>query len=131
MDYVLLAERRRAMGDFIYGGESLAGAYGPGARDQRLQGFAQGQWADVAGPSGWLALQAGDVSRPEVLGGATDEELVGVGRAWKALETWSFTGKLAVVRELIRRYPLNEHDEPGAEARGLPADWDPRLHHEV
>src|SRR5215470_443222 len=131
MDYVLLAGRRRAMGDFIYGGESLAGAYGPGARDQRLQGFTQGQWADVAAGSGWLALQAGDVSRPEVLGQATDDEVLGVGRAWKALETWSFTGKLAVVRELIRRHPLHEYEEPGLMAGGLPQDWDPRLHHEV
>ncbi|HEY6786645.1 MAG TPA: DUF222 domain-containing protein, partial [Trebonia sp.] len=42
-----------------------------------------------------------------------------------------FTRKLAVVRELIRRYPLHERDEPGAAAGGLPDEWDPRLHHEV
>ena len=71
------------------------------------------------------------MSRPEVLGEATGDELLGIGRAWKSLETWSFTGKLAVVRELIRRYPLNEDDEPGAAAGGLPDEWDPRLHHEV
>src|SRR5262249_25871180 len=81
--------------------------------------------------SGWLALQAGDVSRPEVLGDATGDELLGIGRVWKSLETWCFTGKLAGARELIRRYPLHENDEPGAAAGGLPDEWDPRLHHEV
>ena len=116
------------------GGRFLAGAYGPGARDQRLETFAQGQWADKAPGSGWLALQAGDVSRPEVLAQALDDELLGIGRAWKAVETWAFAQKLAVVRELIRRYPLHERGEPGTEAGGpggLPDEWDPRLHHEV
>ena len=116
------------------GGRFLAGAYGPGARDQRLETFAQGQWADRAPGSGWLALQAGDVSRPEVLAQATDDEVLGIGRAWKAVETWAFAQKLAVVRELVRRYPLRERGEPGTEAGGpggLPDEWDPRLHHEV
>jgi hypothetical protein len=49
----------------------------------------------------------------------------------QALETWTFTGKLAVVRELIARHPINERDEPGTAAGGLPDEWDPRLHHEV
>jgi hypothetical protein len=122
--------------DVRYAEEFLAGRYGRGARDQRLEEFAQGRWGDRARPSGWLAsgwlaLQACDVSRPEVLADATGDELLGIGRAWKSLEAWSFTGKLAVVRELIRRFPLNEDDEPGAAAGGLPDEWDPRLHHEV
>jgi hypothetical protein len=126
----------RAVVDVRHAEEFLAGRYGRGARDQRLEEFAQGRWGDRARSSGWLAsgwlaLQVGDVSRPESLGQATGDELLGIGRAWKSLETWSFTGKLAVVRELIRRYPLHERDEPGSEAGGLPDEWDPRLHHEV
>jgi hypothetical protein len=117
--------------DVRYSEEFLAGRYGPGARDQRLEEFAQGRWLDQARPSGWLALQVCDVSRPESLGQATGDELLGIGRAWKSLETWSFTGKLAVVRELIRRYPLSERDEPGSASGGLPDEWDARLHHEV
>jgi Domain of unknown function (DUF222) len=122
--------------DIGYGREFLDERYGPGARDQRLEEFGQGRWGDGGRSSGgmasgWLALQASDVSRPDVLPGATGDELLGIGRAWKSLETWCFTGKLAVVRELIRRYPLNEDDEPRAEAGGLPDEWDPRLHHEV
>ena len=126
----------RRVVDIRYGSEFLAERYRPGARDQRLEEFAQGRSADAGRlsawlASGWLALQASDVSRPEVLADATSDELLGVGRAWKSLETWCFTGKLAVVRELIRRYPLNEDDEPGAAAGGLPDEWDPRLHHEA
>ncbi|MCW2934507.1 MAG: hypothetical protein JWM19_5469 [Actinomycetia bacterium] len=119
------------MGDLGEGKGYFYEEYGPCARDQRLELFGQGGWADRARGSGWLALQAGDVSRPEALGRALDDELLGIGRAWKTLETWIFTGKLAVVRELIRRYPLNERDEPGTAAGGLPDEWDPRLHHEV
>jgi hypothetical protein len=119
------------MTDITYGREFLAGQYGPGARDQRLADFGQGRWGDTARPSGWLALQAEDMSRPEVLERATGDEVLGVGRAWKSLETWCFTGKLTIVRELIRRFPLHERDEPGPAAGGLPGEWDPRLHHEV
>ena len=102
------------------------------ARDQRLESFAQGGQGDRGRPSAWLAVQAAGVSSPEVLADATPDELLGVGRAWKSLEGWTFTGKLAVVRELIRRYPRSEDE--GAEALaagGLPDEWDPRLHHEV
>jgi hypothetical protein len=35
-----------------------------------------------------------------------------------------------VVRELIRRCPVNERYEAD-EACGLPEEWDPRLHHEI
>ena len=111
------------------GRELLAEIYFPPVRDPRLTWFAQGQRADKA--PGWLAMQAEGVSRAEVLAQATDDEILGIGRSWKALETWTFTQKLMVVRELIRRHPLHERDEPGAEAGGLPDEWDPRLHHEV
>ena len=117
--------------DVITGREFLAEIYFPAVRDQRLQWFAQGRQADVAPGSGWMAQQAGDVTRPEVLEQATDDEVLGIGRTWKALETWCFTQKLAVVRELVRRYPLLPPDDPGVPDGGLPGEWDPRLHHEV
>ena len=99
--------------------------------EQRLGLFGQGRRADRAHGSRWLAVRTASVSRPEVLRQATADELLGIGRAWKALETWTFCRKLAVVRELIRRHPLHERGEPGAAAGGLPDEWDPRLHHEV
>jgi len=101
--------------------------YEPARRDQRLDLFGQGEWADQARGSAWLALQADDVSQPQVLAQATTDEVLGIGRTWKALETWTFSRKLTVVRELIRRHPLNEAWEPS----GLPSEWAPELHHEV
>jgi Domain of unknown function (DUF222) len=122
------------VGGFENGSGATAGAsflsdvYGPQARDQRLGLFAQGQWCDEARPSGWLALQVGDVTRPEVLGDATDDEALGILRKWKSLETWSAAGKLKIARELIRRHPVpGSASVPG----GLPGEWDPRLGHEV
>jgi hypothetical protein len=122
------------LGDSGLEGDAPAGAgfpsdaCGPGSRDQRLGLFAQGQWGDVARPSGWLALQAGDVTRPQVLGDATDDEALGILRTWKSLGAWADAGKLTVARELIRRHPV-----PGSEGApgGLPWEWDPRLGHEV
>src|SRR5579862_1757510 len=108
-------------------GALLDGEHGPGARDQWLELFGQGRWADIAPGSGWLALQVSSVSQPEVLTQATDDEILGIGRSWKALETWAFARKLTVVRELIRRHPLDERWEPD----GLPSEWEPALHHEV
>ena len=93
--------------------------------------FAQGRRWDEARGSVLLALTASTASEPEMLEQAHDDELLGIGRAWKALETWAFCGKLAVVRELITRYPLHERDDPGTGTGGLPDEWDPRLHHEV
>jgi len=97
----------------------------------QLEPFRQGRRADRARGSRWLAARASHATRPEVLRQATSDELLGIGRAWKALETWTFARQLRVVRELIRRHPLHERREPGAAAGGLPDEWDPRLHHEV
>jgi len=100
---------------------------GGGARSRGLGRFAQGQRDDTAPGSAWLAVTASAVSRPEVLALATGDEVLGIGRSWKTLETWTFARKLAVVRELIRRHPLDERWEPD----GLPGEWAPELHQEV
>ena len=89
--------------------------------------FAQGQGWDRARGSALLAVTACTASEPHMLAEALDDELLGIGRAWKSVETWAFCGKLAVVRELITRYPRNDRGDPGAE----PGGWAPELHHEV
>ena len=71
----------------IPAGGSPAGAPRSGPRDQRLTAFRQGQWADVTRGSGWLALQAGDVSQPEVLAEATDDEVLGIGGSGSVITT--------------------------------------------
>jgi len=118
---------RAAAGEMRAGQADAGSGSGPGLRDQRLSLYRQGQWADVTRGSGWLALQTEGVTQPEALRGATEDELCGIGRAWNSLDRWVFTRKLVVVRELIRRYPAAEQDDP--EGRG-PA-WAKELHHEI
>ncbi len=85
-------------------------------------GFAAGNELDVMLPGVTLAGFAEDVTGP---GGrcaaASDDQLVGVLRAWDRLESWTAARKLAVVAELIRRRPA-----PGCSPEGpaaMPAGW--------
>jgi Domain of unknown function (DUF222) len=109
-----------------------AGAPGR-ARDPRLAGFAEGGPGDTCPPSAVLARVVDDLSGPDRrCGGATDEELTGLLGRWGALESWAAAGKLAAVRELIRRrarpglggYPPPRHGD-------LPDQWHEGLAHEV
>jgi hypothetical protein len=73
-------------------------------RDPRLAEFASDGGRDALVPSGRLALVADEVSGPERhCPGATDDELVGLLRAWAAVESWAAGAKLGVIAELIRR----------------------------
>jgi len=111
------------------GGPRAAGA----GRDPRLAGFAEGGPGDTCPPSAALAAVVDDLSGPERrCGGASDEELIGLLGRWGALEAWAAAGKLAAVRELIRRrgrpglggYPPPVHGD-------LPDQWHDGLAHEV
>jgi hypothetical protein len=111
------------------GGPQAAGA----GRDPRLAGFAEGGAGDTCPPSAALAAVVDDLSGPERrCGGATDEELIGLLGRWGSLEAWAAAGKLAAVRELIRRrarpgrggYPPPAHGD-------LPGQWHDGLEHEV
>jgi hypothetical protein len=104
-----------------------------GARDPRLAGFAEGGPGDTCPPSAALARVVEDLSGPDRrCGGASDEELIGLLGRWGALESWAAAGKLAAVRELIRRrarpglggYPPPVHGD-------LPDQWHDGLGHEV
>ena len=85
-------------------------------------GFAGGNELDVMLPGVALAGFAEDVAGPDGrCAGASDDELVGVLRAWDRLESWTAARKLAVVAELIRRRPA-----PGCSPAGpgaMPAGW--------
>ena len=102
-------------------------------RDPRLAGFAEGGHGDTCPPSAALAAVVEDLSGPERrCDGASDEELIGLLGRWGALEAWAAAGKLAAVRELIRRrvrpglagYPPPAHGD-------LPDQWHEGLEHEV
>ena len=85
-------------------------------------GFAAGNELDVMLPGVTLAGFAEDVAGPDGrCASASDDELVGVLRAWDRLESWTAARKLAVVAELIRRRPA-----PGCSPEGpaaMPAGW--------
>ena len=63
-----------------------------------------GRLAGRAGALGRLALLVDELSGPERrCPGATGDELVGLLRAWAAIESWAAAAKLGVIREMMRR----------------------------
>jgi len=85
-------------------------------------GFAAGGVMDGAPPCSTLAGFAEEVTGLSGrCAGASDDELVGVLRAWGRLESWAAERKLAVIAELIRRRPApgNPPSGPG----GMPRGW--------
>ncbi len=85
-------------------------------------GFAGGGVMDTAPPCSALAGFAEEVTGLSGrCAGASDDELVGVLRAWGRLESWAAERKLAVIAELIRRRPApgNPPSGPG----GMPGGW--------
>jgi hypothetical protein len=102
---------------------------GTPARDPRLAAFAPDGPNGPPVPSGRLALLADELSGAERrCPGATDGELMGLLRAWTAIESWAAGAKLGVIRELIR------HDDAprnGGYHGDLPDEWSPSLRHEL
>ncbi|HVT66822.1 MAG TPA: DUF222 domain-containing protein, partial [Trebonia sp.] len=106
-------------------------------RDKRLGYFATGGQYDKAVPSAQViaALEGvtGEGSRPPA--SATLDEVTGMAVSWAAAEAHACAGKLAAIREIIRREGHGGHGghgEPGgAGARDLPRQWDIGVAHEV
>jgi hypothetical protein len=76
-------------------------------------GFEAGGALDTCAPSQSLARLADAVTRDGRLAQLNDDELIGVGRAWRRLESWCSAGTLAVIAELARRRPA-ERTAPAA-----------------
>jgi hypothetical protein len=68
-------------------------------------GFEAGGVLDAAVPGVSLAGLAGAVTCGGRLAGLDDDELIGVLRAWRRLESWCTAGLLATIAELARRRP--------------------------
>jgi Domain of unknown function (DUF222) len=101
------------------------------ARDPRLAWFASLDGRDALVPSGQLALAADEVSGSERrCAGATWDELVGLVRAFTAVESWAAGAKLGVVAEMIRRDGISHPDE-GRQHGDLPDEWSSSLRHEL
>jgi hypothetical protein len=101
----------------------------PSGPDPRLAAFAWDESRDAPTPSGRTALLVDELSGPERrCPGATDDELIGMLRAWAALESWAAGAKLGVIREVMRR---EAPPSPGADHGDLPETWSPSLRYEL
>ncbi len=85
-------------------------------------GFTSGDVLDTMRPCVALVGFADDATGPDGrCDGATDDQLIGVLRAWDRIESWAGERKLAVIAELIRRRPA-----PGCQPAGpgaIPTAW--------
>ena len=79
-------------------------------------GFAAGGPLGRCAPNSSLADMADAVIRDGRPAELTDDELIGVLRAWRRLESWSSAGTLAAAAELARRRPGDQTPvaRPGA-----------------
>ena len=101
----------------------------PSGPDPRLAGFAWDDSRDAPTPSGPMALLVDTLSGPERrCPGATDDELIGMLRAWAAIESWAAGAKLGVIREVMRR---EAPPSPGADHGDLPETWSQSLRYEL
>ena len=97
--------------------------------DPRLAEFAWDDSRDGPVPSGRMALLADQLSGPERrCPGANSDELVGLLRAWAAIESWAAGAKLGVIREIMRR---EAPPSPGSDHGDLPETWSPSLRYEL
>ena len=82
-------------------------------------GFEAGGALDTCAPGGSLARLADAVTGDGRLAQLNDDELIGVVRAWRRLESWCTAGTLAAIAELARRRPA-ERTAPAAPGRFPP-----------
>jgi hypothetical protein len=106
---------------------------GPGQDEDPARAFVQGGTGDICPPNAGLGVVLEELSGPgRRCEGATDDEVIGMLGRWAAQESWAAAGKLALVRELIRRRPLRDRDGTPAPGPGdLPGCWDVGLGHEI
>jgi Domain of unknown function (DUF222) len=118
-------------------GESLAAGFcprrpsSPSAPDSSRSGsgFESGGVLDTSLPGGPLAGLADAATRDGRLAGLGDDELIGVLRAWRRLESWCSSGLLTVIAELARRRPADR--TPPAAPGGFPAQLSEFISDEV
>ena len=105
---------------------SGSGSSGP---DPRLARFAWDDSRAAPMPSGRMALLVDELSGPERrCPEANSDELVGLLRAWAAIESWAAGAKLGVIREVMRR---EAPPSPGADHGDLPETWSQSLRYEL
>jgi Domain of unknown function (DUF222) len=80
----------------------------PSSAAEPGSGFETGGALDTCAPDGVLAGLADAVTRDARLAELNDDELIGVLRAWRRLESWCSAGVLAAIAELARRRPADK-----------------------
>jgi hypothetical protein len=83
-------------------------------------GFESGGALDTAEPSALLAALADAATRDGRLADLHDDELIGVIRAWRRIESWSNGGLMTAIAELARRRPAER--TPAAPPGQFPAE---------
>jgi hypothetical protein len=78
---------------------------GAGSLPPSGSGFGSGEVLDTLAPGPSLAGMTDAVTGGEEPGRLDDDELIGVLRAWRRLESWSAAGTLSAIAELARRRP--------------------------
>ena len=101
----------------------------PPGPDPRLPQFAWDDSREVPKPSGPMALLVDELCGTQRrCPGADGDELVGLLRAWAAVESWAAAAKLGVIREIMRR---EAPPSPGADHGDLPEMWSASLRYEL
>jgi hypothetical protein len=103
-------------------GEVLAAGFQPRpsvATSLSGSGFESGGVLDTSEPSASLAGLTDAATRDGRLAELFDDELIGVIRAWRRIESWSGAGLMMAVAELARRRPAER--TPPAPPEGFPA----------
>jgi hypothetical protein len=112
-------ERRAADADR----EVLAAGFQPrpaSVTSQAGSGFESGGVLDTSGPSAVLAGLTDAATRDGHLAELYDDELIGVIRAWRRIESWSNGGLMMAIAELARRRPAER--TPAAPPGEFPAE---------
>jgi hypothetical protein len=92
-------------------------------------GFESGGMLDTSEPGAALAGLTDSVTRDGRLAELADDELIGVIRAWRRIESWSCGGLMMAIAELARRRPAER--TPAAPPGGFPAQLSEFISDEV
>ncbi len=78
--------------------------------------------------AGWPCWSTSCRGRSGAARGPTGDELVGLLRAWAAIESWAAGAKLGLIREMMRR---EAPPSPGSDHGDLPETWSRSLRYEL
>ena len=102
---------------------------GPRSMPRSLSGFGSGDELDVCEPGPVLAGLTDAAAYDGNLANLDDDELIGVIRAWRRLESWTAAGTLSAIAELARRRPAAK--SPPAQPGSFPGQMSEFISDEI